>query len=1146
MTPVPPVPTPVSTWAALKGWTLRARINPVGDVWEYNFWDPKVANYALPWSADSLKNNVFRRMADGLALGDSLSFDQVHIDDLSSMTLKARKEYDRDGDDGDKEPSYGLAPGAAVWLVNPVLPKETWVSMSVHSVNGENATCDWFDERGGFHRVEFRQSSLKIIDPKEAASNVILAKAHAQQARQNLADVGSKTAVRDALSNLTAAVEHLADAKTAKPNEIKERALDPDVKRIGESVAKELGTDDSKSTAYKGDGQDGYDDMTLAREWLSHMTLMTHKGVLELIESIVKSPKDPRWIIRDLFNWGNSKDPILVDLIDRTVAYITWAKTQPTIPGDRQYMEMARGILGLRKNFKLSTEGVDLYALAGVLQEYVREPTLEKWETIFPRNLDGADMLGRRLNKWAVASRRKPHNPIEALAWEIADFRRGDAENERLDIPEGFIHFGNAKFENAKYRQSRKRVGYYAFYEKSLVKSILNDREVNRKGDTKTIPWDIAALDLPEELRKRVDECIMSNASTLELSSSPKSVLGDLELEEDTLDILADGLQRARSSNPSDMTGCLEEIQRSLINLACEGSWTSAHLPGDLGERLDTFVNGKRAELGLPPLLTPDISVVKNMNIRDTPGTKNHVNLEFHHLDETQQNQMLEVFQKALVGFEGSILTSESYLGERGPKTKGITAVRINLQARDRVLAAVRSLVDSWGATNLAKQAPPVRDFKRNLARYMIDHGWTLDSSAHPSYRGPWSKEPYYQVWSTKTTTWVNGGAVDFKGLRAWMEEECGQYLTPGWEKDLNFICGLYHLHPKTANLRGLMPKAKVLEAHMEKTGTPENDPDPLLVSLAEERLTNLRRFYAVLGSLPKIEGRPDTTTTIEAHKVAELIQIQNVLRQNLICSRERCSSGVGDGKIGGGNLEARNMELDGISVPYELVTWILDKRGILPPQQHKCRDDTYEIQEEYFRACFANEGKDLKMAKPTKAQRVTQTAKTEASRAVYRVAGRQLAKSVRDPLLEFLTQTLGANRRKALKLLASPQGLAVTKILMGAGLGSLPQAKYLEETDGKNLWSGIPNKNPNYVPANRLAILAQAMREEGMADLGDGALDLLTGPLFKKAGGVMAMVTEMADEKVRVDVGQESDPEVQEPQEVPLEAQTQQQRAES
>lgn len=141
-----------------------------------------------------------------------------------------------------------------------------------------------------------------------------------------------------------------------------------------------------------------------------------------------------------------------------------------------------------------------------------------------------------------------------------------------------------------------------------------------------------------------------------------------------------------------------------------------------------------------------------------------------------------------------------------------------------------------------------------------------------------------------------------------------------------------------------------------------------------------------------------------------------------------------------------------------------------------------------------------------TKTRKVANTFKAELGSAATKTAARQLAKAVRDPLLEFLVQSLGADKRKATKFLASPTGLAITKLVVGSGLGALPMSKYEQNED-------------ELIPANRLAQVASVMREDGLADLGDGAMDLLTGPLFKKAGSLLATINTMADEKVRVDV---------------------------
>jgi hypothetical protein len=145
-----------------------------------------------------------------------------------------------------------------------------------------------------------------------------------------------------------------------------------------------------------------------------------------------------------------------------------------------------------------------------------------------------------------------------------------------------------------------------------------------------------------------------------------------------------------------------------------------------------------------------------------------------------------------------------------------------------------------------------------------------------------------------------------------------------------------------------------------------------------------------------------------------------------------------------------------------------------------------------------------------------------DAGDAATRVAARQLVKAARAPLAGILAARVTKGRGKAktekqiLALLESPEGLGVLKYAIGAALGASPLATYVENVS--MTYDGSEQVTTTYVsPTNRLAEVADALRIEGMTDLGDAAADLLTGPLFKSCEGLVAMVLTMSKEPAQL-----------------------------
>lgn len=143
----------------------------------------------------------------------------------------------------------------------------------------------------------------------------------------------------------------------------------------------------------------------------------------------------------------------------------------------------------------------------------------------------------------------------------------------------------------------------------------------------------------------------------------------------------------------------------------------------------------------------------------------------------------------------------------------------------------------------------------------------------------------------------------------------------------------------------------------------------------------------------------------------------------------------------------------------------------------------------------------------PTKRSRAMHVVRRDASIVATGVAARQLAKTVRAPLLALLVANLGADKKSAQKFLDSPEGLALVKILLGVGLTMLPLTEYSSD-DG--------------APSNKLALVADALRHDGMTDLVDATADRATGPLMKSFGSLVTSVQKLASEPVRVAVAEE------------------------
>jgi hypothetical protein len=111
-----------------------------------------------------------------------------------------------------------------------------------------------------------------------------------------------------------------------------------------------------------------------------------------------------------------------------------------------------------------------------------------------------------------------------------------------------------------------------------------------------------------------------------------------------------------------------------------------------------------------------------------------------------------------------------------------------------------------------------------------------------------------------------------------------------------------------------------------------------------------------------------------------------------------------------------------------------------------------------------------------------TATMTSDATAAAWRIAGNQLIKLTKEPLVAALSRNLGpgddALRVRIAQFLDTELGTAIVAALVSAGLSALPSI-------------ALPGVSTNAVPK-----LAQELRVKAMADAADFAADLLIGPL--------------------------------------------------
>lgn len=105
-----------------------------------------------------------------------------------------------------------------------------------------------------------------------------------------------------------------------------------------------------------------------------------------------------------------------------------------------------------------------------------------------------------------------------------------------------------------------------------------------------------------------------------------------------------------------------------------------------------------------------------------------------------------------------------------------------------------------------------------------------------------------------------------------------------------------------------------------------------------------------------------------------------------------------------------------------------------------------------------------------------------DAMDAAWRIAGNQLVKLTREPLVAALSRNLGpgdeALRARIAAFLDTPLGTAVVTAILSVGLSAMPAI-------------ALPGVGTQAVPR-----LAQELRVKAMADAADFAADLLMGPL--------------------------------------------------
>ncbi len=461
-----------------------------------------------------------------------------------------------------------------------------------------------------------------------------------------------------------------------------------------------------------------------------------------------------------------------------------------------------------------------------------------------------------------------------------------------------------------------------------------------------------------------------------------------------------------------------------------------------------------------------------------------------------------------------------------------------------------------------------------NLRDRMLAKGHAFRARKAPSDANIWE----YQVWSPKSghaqTQWLrNPSTLGINEVTDWVQAQLPYTGLANSQEDLKTL--LYEARrwyaggkwAVKASQDSIMSLPDILREHQVVIRADKNENDVSLIGLWEphtgvwvlppKRATYLIPLKECLHAQYGVEWIPSNLKHLdkELDKAIEDLEIRQGLKMTVTgflaendLIVEAVKTDTGDVWYGLWDLETEKYSVDPCSLPRlkdriqhlcgEFKWSDISDEGLTNEDQ---LSDEIEFAETKLKkaiqqaqvymgtanpSCEPATGIAQQVAKKTKTQRVMATAKTEAGRAANRVAARQLAKAVRDPLLEFLTQVLGANKRKAMAFLASPSGLAITKLLLGTGLGMLPMSQYQDTGDA-------------FLPANKLALIASVMRDDGMADLGDNALDLITSPLFKRAGVLLATINAMADEpavggekavekaveKIRVSVASEDAP---------------------
>lgn len=165
-------------------------------------------------------------------------------------------------------------------------------------------------------------------------------------------------------------------------------------------------------------------------------------------------------------------------------------------------------------------------------------------------------------------------------------------------------------------------------------------------------------------------------------------------------------------------------------------------------------------------------------------------------------------------------------------------------------------------------------------------------------------------------------------------------------------------------------------------------------------------------------------------------------------------------------------------------------------------------------------ESKPMSSTKTTTNNRLAKigrTMKSDVKSAAVNITARQMAKAARVPFAAVLAAKFGGKSRKTqqaiLAFLNTPEGLGVMKMLLGTALAVSPLTKYVESANGS-------------FPDNRLAQIADILRMEGMADVGDSVTDLITGPLMEHGQQFLTSILELANAPAEL----EDEPEAAQP----------------